>query len=84
MNNLVELEILKIVSERKANWNWLTIDRALSSRGFAGQCNVAQIAQKLCEQGLLQMRVNGNPSMPIYSMTESGRQSLAGVRVRFV
>ncbi|MFV8668214.1 hypothetical protein ACNRC9_04245 [Ralstonia pseudosolanacearum] len=78
MSEDIKIAILKSLSASEKNWNWYTLDRALSARGRGGQCNVAQIATSLSEEGLITISPNENPAMPTYSITENGRRWLEG------
>ncbi|MCK4131948.1 hypothetical protein [Ralstonia pseudosolanacearum] len=78
MSEDIKIAILKSLSASEKNWNWYTLDCALSAQGRGGQCNVAQIATLLSEQGLITISPNENPAMPMYSITENGRRWLEG------
>lgn len=78
MSEDIKIAILKSLSASEKNWNWYTLDRALSAQGRGGQCNVAQIATSLSEEGLITISPNENPAMPTYSITENGRRWLEG------
>nr|CUV56524.1 conserved protein of unknown function [Ralstonia solanacearum] len=78
MSEDIKIAILKSLSASEKNWNWYTLDCALSAQGRGGQCNVAQIATLLSEQGLITISPNENPAMPMYAITENGRRWLEG------
>ncbi|MCL1617852.1 hypothetical protein [Ralstonia pseudosolanacearum] len=64
MSEDIKIAILKSLSASEKNWNWYTLDRALAARGRGGQCNVAQIATSLSEEGLIIISPSENPAMP--------------------
>ncbi|RIJ86891.1 hypothetical protein RSP822_07930 [Ralstonia solanacearum] len=76
MSEDIKIAILRLLSGSEKNWNWHTLDRALSAQGRGGQCNVAQIATSLSEEGLITISTKDNPAMPTYAITDNGHRWL--------
>lgn len=76
MNQALAMVLMNILSEPGKDWNWYTLDRELSIRGFAGQCHVPRAVSALEKEGLVSIRPGKSPAMPIYSITEKGTQWL--------
>ncbi|MFV8605901.1 hypothetical protein ACNRDG_16555 [Ralstonia pseudosolanacearum] len=77
MSEDIQIAILKSLSASEKNWNWYTLDRALSAQGRGGQCNVAQIATLLSEQGLITISPT---KIPQCLCTQSLKMAVDGLR----
>lgn len=77
MSEDIKITILKLLSASERNWNWYTLDRALAAQGRGGQCNVAQIATSLSEEGLITISPT---KIPQCLRTQSLKMAVDGLR----
>jgi hypothetical protein len=76
-----ELNVLKVMSEKDTDWNWMVLDRMLAVNQIPGFGNVANIVLSLVKQGLVSVVPGDTPSKPRYRVSEQGRQYLLDVGI---
>lgn len=76
MNPELMTVLMNILSVPGKDWNWYTVDRELSMRGFAGQLHVPKAVSALEKEGLVSISPGESPAMPIYSITDKGAEWL--------
>ncbi|MDI6460025.1 MarR family transcriptional regulator [Cronobacter malonaticus] len=71
-----ELNVLRVMAEKEADWTWITLDRTLAIRGIEGFSNVANIVTSLVNNGMVEIVYAENPSKPRYRVSPQGHQLL--------
>lgn len=73
MTNLIEKNILKLLSLSDGTWSWYRLDRELSRQQLGGGGKVVYHIAKLERDGLVRQMPGNKPSMPFYVITDRGR-----------
>ncbi|WP_353614426.1 MarR family transcriptional regulator [Mangrovibacter phragmitis] len=76
-----ELNVLKVMSEKDTDWNWMVLDRMLAVNQISGFGNVANIVLSLVKQGFVSVVPGDTPSKPRYRVSEQGRNYLFDVGI---
>ncbi|MEY8712313.1 MarR family transcriptional regulator [Mangrovibacter phragmitis] len=75
----IELNVLKVMASKQRDWNWMNLDRTLSTKGIPGFSNVVNIVRNLAKEGFVNIEDSGHPSMPFYRVTAKGHQLLESI-----
>jgi hypothetical protein len=77
-----ERQILELIAAHDGEFSWYQLDRALSvwavERGLPPLANLPGVLRALEREGWIAAAAGPNPSQPVYSVTTSGRQAVAG------
>ena len=68
--------VARILANNDSDWNWYTLDRSLARQPTSEWVNVVEAVEALARQGWVTVLPSGNPSMPIYKLTELGQKWL--------
>lgn len=77
MNEKSLIAVAKALAESSAGWNWYGLDQTLSRRPAHEWFSVVEAVEALAKKGLVVTLSSGNPSMPVYKLTELGREWLS-------
>ncbi|ASE82765.1 MULTISPECIES: hypothetical protein [Citrobacter] len=69
---IIEFNVLKVMAEKDINWNWMVLDRTLTTRNIPGFSNVANIVTILVNHGLVDVVYGKDKSRPRYRVSQNG------------
>ncbi len=67
-----QLNVLKIMAEKKIHWSWMILGRTLAARGIPGFGDVANIVTSLVNDGLVDVVYDEGISKPRYRVSQKG------------
>lgn len=76
MNEKNLIAVAKALADSSAGLNWYGLDQTLSRQPAHQWFNVVEAVEVLAEKGLVVVLPSGTPSMPVYKLTELGREWL--------